>query len=89
MVSTDGKPLDDGQNIIVLEQMQRTHGDNIAADSVAFSKSGNLLSSTSMKKFQMPIPSQYRRQLAPKIKGGAISQSKRKTDWPVASELRI
>jgi len=27
--------------------------------------------------------------LAPKIKGGAIAQKKRNTDFPVASEIRI
>ena len=52
----------------------------------------NKLSQTTLKKFLMKSRNNgngQRLTLAPKIKGGTIAQRVRKTDFPVASELRI
>ena len=50
----------------------------------------NLMSQTSYTRFVMAAGGQNQKlHLAPKIKGGTIAQKKRKTDFPVASELRI
>ena len=49
------------------------------------------MSQTSFSKFMHHNGSMQTQKLAlaPKIKGGAIAQKKRNTDFPVASEIRI